>query len=364
MHRLLGQVQANDTNGNNVRDYGSFLGVSPSMIRIMRNFQTFLLATLFLVFAGYLSAQTITITSPNGGESWNGCTARNITWSMSGIGSPYFDIDYSPDNGSNWVAVASNYFSPGGTYSWTLPNITSSSFLVRVKLSSNGAILDVSNATFTVTGPLILTSPNGGQSWVTGTVQTITWTPNGTSNNYNIEYSTNNGASWLTIVNPLSTTGNTYNWTIPNTPSNTCLVRVSDNGDPTCKVDVSDNVFYILSSITVQQPNGGQNWTATVGSQGISVNMDNVNVTANTGNFYDNGGSGGNYTTGAVLTKTFTPDVGTNKLRINFNSFATFNSNDFLRIYNGPSIASPLVGTYSGSTLPPSFTSTHPTGAL
>ncbi len=331
----------------------------------MRNLYTFLLATLLLIFAGSLSAQTITITSPNGGESWNGCTSRNITWSMSGIGSPYFDIDYSPDNGSNWVAVASNYFSPGGTYSWTLPNITSSSFLVRVKLSSNGAIVDVSDALFTVTGPLILTSPNGAQSWVAGTVQTITWTPNGTSNNYKLEYTTNNGASWLTIINPLATTGNTYNWTIPNTPSNTCLVRISDNGDPTCKVDVSDNVFYILSSITVTQPNGGQIWAATVGSQGVSVNMDNVTVTANTGNFYDGGGAGANYSySGSTFTKTFLPDVGTNKLRFYFNSFATYNSNDYLRVYNGPSTASPILGTYSGSSLPPTLTSTHATGAL
>ncbi|HEX2899053.1 MAG TPA: CUB domain-containing protein, partial [Bacteroidia bacterium] len=330
----------------------------------MRNIYGFLLASILFLLAGNVSAQTITVTSPNGGENWNGCVARNITWSMTGIASPYFDIDYSPDNGSNWVAVASNYFSPGGTYSWTLPNITSSSFLVRVKLSSNGTIQDVSNALFSVTGPLILTAPNGGQSWVSGTTQTITWNPNGTSNNYNIEYSTNNGASWVTIVNPLSTTGNTYNWVVPNTPSNTCRVRVSDNGDPSCKVDVSDNVFYILSSITVTQPNGGQTWTATVGNQGVTVNMDNVTVTANTGNFYDNGGAGANYTVGATLTKTFLPDVGTNKLRFYFNSFTSYNTNDYLRIYNGPTTASPLIGQYSGTTLPPTVTSSHATGAL
>ncbi|MFN8395572.1 MAG: hypothetical protein U0176_13105 [Bacteroidia bacterium] len=83
--------------------------------------------------------------------------------------------------------------------------------------------------------------------------------------------------------------------------------------------------------ITVNQPNGGEVWQATVGAQGISYNMDNTPVTLNTANFYDPGGLTGNYTyTGATLTKTFTPDIPTNKLRIAFTSFSTYNGADRL----------------------------------
>ena len=73
----------------------------------MRKFYHLLLAGLLLFLAGAVSAQTITITAPNGGNNWNGCTNQNITWTTSGIAQPYFDIYYSPDNGSNWVAIAS-----------------------------------------------------------------------------------------------------------------------------------------------------------------------------------------------------------------------------------------------------------------
>ncbi|NOY58113.1 MAG: hypothetical protein GXO75_04135, partial [Calditrichaeota bacterium] len=51
-----------------------------------------------------------------------------------------------------------------------------------------------------------------------------------------------------------------YEWTIPNNPSTTCLVRVTDtDGSP---ADQSDAVFTISAapSITVSAPNGGEDW--------------------------------------------------------------------------------------------------------
>ena len=328
----------------------------------MKNLIQVLLTAIFLAVFGNLSAQTITVTSPNGGESLTGCTTSTISWSTTGISSHFYDIDFSPDNGSSWVAVASNYFSPGGTYAWTLPNISSGSFLIRVSLSSNNAINDQSDAVFSNTGALIVNSPNGGESWTSYSSQTISWTPSGTSGTYRIEYSTDNGTTWVVIVNNHSTGGNTYLWNpVPNTPSNNCLVRVSDVADLSCKTDVSDNTFFILSSIDVTSPNGGENYPATVGYQGISVNMDNVPVSLNTGNFYDFGGPAGN-TNGVTYTKTFTPDNPLNKLRATFSAMSIGSGN--LRVYNGPSTSSPLLGSYSYTTLPPVLTSTHYTGAL
>jgi hypothetical protein len=58
-----------------------------------------------------------------------------------------------------------------------------------------------------------------------------------------IEYSTDAGISWL----PIEGTQNngTYLWSIPDTPSESCLVRVSDaeDGNP---YDKSDNFFSIF----------------------------------------------------------------------------------------------------------------------
>ena len=93
-----------------------------------------------------------------------------------------------------------------------------------------------------------------------------------------------------------------------------------------------------------------------------NFNMSNTPVTTCTGTFYDSGGSGGSYANNEFFTKTFTPDAPCSFLRFVFTSFAGESCCDDLTIYDGPSTASPVIGTYG--TNPGTITSTHPTGAL
>ena len=176
----------------------------------------------------YSSKQTksITVTSPNGGESWEAFSVHNITWTsqeiMGNVG-----IAYSTNGGTSYeeiVASAPN----NGTYSWTVPNTPNSKSLVRISEASSGTPSDVSDATFTITPVTItLTSPNGGESWEPFSVHNITWTTQGTVGNVKIAYSTNGGTSYTEIVASASNNG-TYSWTVPNTPSSNCLVKISE----------------------------------------------------------------------------------------------------------------------------------------
>jgi lysophospholipase L1-like esterase len=90
---------------------------------------------------------------------------------------------------------------------------------------------------------LTVTSPNGGESWEATSVHNITWTTQGTVGNVGIEYSTNGGTSYTEIVASAPNNG-TYSWTVPNTPSSNCLVRISEtsSGMPS---DVSNAAFAI-----------------------------------------------------------------------------------------------------------------------
>ncbi|MFN8395566.1 MAG: hypothetical protein U0176_13075 [Bacteroidia bacterium] len=160
--------------------------------------------------------------------------------------------------------------------------------------------------------------------------------------NVSLEYSTNGGTTWNTIVS----SGGSYSWVIPNVYSTNALVRATDVS-VSCNSDVSNAPFTLTSQVTVTIPNGGEVFPATVGPQGSNWVMNTITETMNTGNFYDPGGPTGNYTyTNVAVTKTFYPDVPVNKLRVAFNAFSTVNSNDNLKIYNGPSTASPLIGTW------------------
>lgn len=87
-----------------------------------------------------------------------------------------------------------------------------------------------------------VTAPNGGETWGVSTMQNITWTSSGVTN-VKIELSTDNGSSWSDIIASTPSSG-TYNWTVSNTPSTQCLVRISDVSNPST-LDESDAVFTI-----------------------------------------------------------------------------------------------------------------------
>jgi hypothetical protein len=211
--------------------------------------------------------KSITITSPNGGESWEGSISQNITWSYTGNISNV-KIEYSTDNGSSWNTIADSTAN-NGTYNWTVPNTPSTNCLVKVS-DTAGSASDTSDAVFTIAAQrtVTVTAPNGGENWEGTTAHGITWSSTGSIGNVKLEYSTNNGSSWNTI-NASTTNSGSYNWTVPNTPSSTCLVKISDTAGPA--VDTSDAVFTIAAqrTLTVTTPNGGENWEGTT-SQNIT----------------------------------------------------------------------------------------------
>ncbi|MDZ7263069.1 MAG: T9SS type A sorting domain-containing protein [candidate division KSB1 bacterium] len=94
--------------------------------------------------------------------------------------------------------------------------------------------------------PVITISvPNGGENWEVGSIHDILWTSDHTSGNVKIEYSTNNGSTWSVIIASTVDDGS-YAWTIPNTPSANCLVKITDtNGSP---ADMSDAAFTISAA--------------------------------------------------------------------------------------------------------------------
>lgn len=219
-----------------------------------------LLFSFILIISFTTSRAGITITSPNGGEVWAGCSSKTITWSASGT-SNYYNIDYSTDNGTSWVSVASSYYVTNGTYTWTVPNINSTSCLMRVMDSNTPSVFDISNNTFSITAPLIITAANGGETWEGGTTKTITWVASGTTNYFDIYYSINAGSTWTSIASNYYTTIGQYNWAVPNNPSTTCLIKVSDHTNTTCMTDQSNNLFTISPAtpvITVTNPNAEQ----------------------------------------------------------------------------------------------------------
>ncbi|MBX7051413.1 MAG: hypothetical protein K1X54_05200, partial [Flavobacteriales bacterium] len=226
-------------------------------MNLNRFFLAVLFACLFTSATSY--AQSITVTAPNGGEILYACQQYNVTWTQTGSPSNYWNIDYSLDGGTIWTSVASNYLSSNGTFLWTVPNVQSTTVLMRVFDANNPGTVDQSNNYFTINIPVVLTAPNGGESWQGNTVHNITWNTIGTSNTFNLAYSLNNGTSWTNIITNYSTVSGSYAWTVPSVNvSNQCLVRVMD-AVTNCMQDVSNTVFTITPPTPqVTYPNGGE----------------------------------------------------------------------------------------------------------
>ncbi|MCD6068759.1 MAG: hypothetical protein K0S33_3585, partial [Bacteroidetes bacterium] len=233
-----------------------------------------LLLTLLMVFSiGIANAQPITVTQPNGGEQMYGCQNYLIKWNSTGV-SNFYNIDYSLNGGATWSSITTNLNITTGQYNWTVPMATSSTVLIRV-LDYNAPVKrDSSNAVFNVQLPINISAPNGGEVWQGLTNRTIAWTPAGTSGIFNLSYSTDNGSTYTSIANNIA--ANNYNWTVPNTPSTTALVKVAD-ATTSCQVDLSNTPFEISAATPIlTAPNGGEIWT---------INS-NRNVTWNTTTFH------------------------------------------------------------------------------
>jgi len=79
---------------------------------------------------------------------------------------------------------------------------------------------------------------------------------------------------------------------------------------------------------------------------------------------YDPGGAGGNYANSTNFTATYCPTTPGDVVTINFTAFNTEAGWDFVNIYNGPTTASPLLGSYSGTVSPGAITSTDASGCI
>jgi photosystem II stability/assembly factor-like uncharacterized protein len=151
----------------------------------------------------------------NGGISWNEELAE--------YGTPLYKIFFA-DNVNGWVS------GPNG-------------FIAKYDTSKYVQIM----------------SPNGGEQFLAGLYGEIRWKKNNVDL-VELFYSTDNGQNWIFIADNIDADNLGYYWdTIPNTPSENCLIKILDMNNPGI-YDLSDSTFSIIYDplITVNSPNGGE----------------------------------------------------------------------------------------------------------
>lgn len=96
-------------------------------------------------------ASTVTLTSPNGAESWCAGSSQNITWTYQGVTN--VKIELSSDGGSSFpTTLTASTPASAGTWAWSVPTslVAGTNYIVRISDASNSSTSDVSNAAFSI----------------------------------------------------------------------------------------------------------------------------------------------------------------------------------------------------------------------
>jgi hypothetical protein len=91
---------------------------------------------------------SITVDSPNGGESWTAGSPQSISWTASGVTN--VKLEYTLD-GTTWNLITSSFSASTGFYGWTVPSTATTTAKVRVSDAANSAVSDTSDANFSIT---------------------------------------------------------------------------------------------------------------------------------------------------------------------------------------------------------------------
>ncbi len=210
------------------------------------------------------SGPTITIKSPNGGETLIGGTTYTVKW-QSSITLDSVDIEYF--NGTQWEEIIAGT-EDDGSYDWIVPSgVSTTGARLWIKgFHTAGNPVDFTDSTFTILPPggaavINILTPNGGEILIGKTTYVIRWQSSIAFDRVDIEYY--NGTQWVVIVDGTQDDGS-YEWIVPNISTNQSRIRIQGWSSTENPADYSDGIFTIIpgpsGKITLISPNGGESW--------------------------------------------------------------------------------------------------------
>ena len=185
---------------------------------------------------------TITVNSPNGGESYAGGDSKTITWNATDnllLTVTSVDLYFSFDGGVSWPVVALGEANDG-SYSWTVPGVNSDMCLVKAVAfdAAGNSAADMSDSVFTITtatpdvnAPVVTVSrPVGGETFAGGSQEFILWSATDDVTAQGdigilIYYKVGTG-NWTSIAAFDGVNDGEYKWDVPEINSEQVLVKV------------------------------------------------------------------------------------------------------------------------------------------
>jgi len=247
-------------------------------------------ATYQLFTATVVGGDSITVTSPNGGETWGIGSQKTVMWSSTGS-IANVSIDLSLNGGSTYtVPLAVNQPNTGSFVVNPVGNWPTQNARVRVYDALDITMIDKSDADFTIqaiSGPIEVLTPNGGEVWAKGTVQNITWNADASITYVKIELSLDSGATYTIPVAGSTANDGIHEWNVPEVAVGTTnRIKISKLTDSSV-FDTSDADFEITCPIAPPPGNVTATdalypdkvvvyWDVVSGATGYDIYRDNI----------------------------------------------------------------------------------------
>ena len=270
------------TNGDNIRDNVEQVHIAspqPGTYTVRISHKGTLTGSsqiVSVITSGAIFDEIITVDSPNGGEAWPYGSVQAIQWTSYLVGGGV-RIELSRNGGSTFSETLFSNTTNDGLADWTVTEPISSTARIKISSVNMPGIADTSDANFSIFRPNIsVSSPNGGETWVIGTTQTIQWTTN-IGGSVRIELSRTGEVTYETLIDSTANDGS-ENWTVTGAASSAARIRIRSR-DITTVSDVSNANFAIVQpTVTIVAPNGGETWA--IGSV-QNIQWTSSNVTGN-----------------------------------------------------------------------------------
>ena len=163
---------------------------------------------------------TVTLTSPAGGEVWQGTSEQTITWT-SNFNVGIVNLYYSTDGGQTYPHVIAEDEVNDGTFGWTLPGITEENLRVRIELVNYTTAEHVSGIfAIDYSAPMVsVLYPNGEETIEATDELEIRWSASDhfalAENGVSLKYSTDGGETYPHLLGENETNDGTYTWSTP-----------------------------------------------------------------------------------------------------------------------------------------------------
>jgi hypothetical protein len=216
------------------------------------------------------SPTSITVLTPNGGESLTAGSSYLITWTSVNPGG-HVKIQLLK-TGLVIKTITDDANTSAGSFNWHLSStlVPDVDYTIKITSTSNALVTDVSDGNFTIVGPppasVTVTLPNGGESLTAGSSYLITWTSVNPSGHVKIQL-LKSAVVIKTITSYANTSAGSFNWHILSTlvPDVDYTIKITSTSNALV-TDVSDGNFTIVGppppSVALTSPVGGEIWNA------------------------------------------------------------------------------------------------------